>query len=235
MSERPKRSPEVRRRIREGVRLVTLAPEHFEPLEELQRVVFPNLGAHELLTAENFASHYEIFPEGDVVALVRHTPDGTELDEPRVVGLGSGFFTDFDFDDPGHTFGEIIAGGDYTHHDPEGDWYYGGDISVHPDYRGLGIGSMLYDARKEIVRRYGKRGIVAGGMLPGYDDHRDELEVPEYVEQVVEGDLSDPTLDFQMRHGFEVRGLLEGYIDDSASDDWASLIVWENETEDGVD
>ncbi|MEZ4635424.1 MAG: GNAT family N-acetyltransferase [Caldilineaceae bacterium] len=40
-----------------------------------------------------------------------------------------------------------IADGYYTNHDPHGDYYYGADISVHPDFRGLGIGRLLYDAQ----------------------------------------------------------------------------------------
>ena len=210
------------------IRIVTIRPEHVEALERLQRECFPTLGADELMTAEHFLSHYRVFPEGDFVALSSHAPDGAELDGPRVVGLGSGFFTDFDFDDPRHTFQEIIAGGYYSHHDPAGQWYYGGDISVHPDFRGHGIGSMLYDARKELVRRHGKRGIVAGGVLPGYAEHKHAMSIQEYVARVRAGGLVDPTLTFQLKHGFEVRGLLEDYLEDSASDNWATLIVWPN-------
>jgi hypothetical protein len=49
------------------------------------------------------------------------------------------------------------------------------------------------------------------------------------VDKVVAGELQDPTLTFQMSHGFEVRGLLENYLEDEADDGWAALIVWENE------
>jgi GNAT superfamily N-acetyltransferase len=145
-----------------------------------------------------------------------------------VVGLGSGFFLDFDFDQPAHTFQEIIDGGYYTHHNPDGAYYYAADISVHPDYRGKGIGRLLYNARKDLVRRYQKKGIVGGGVLPGYAQYKGKFTVAEYVEQVVDGALFDPTLTFQLRNGFQVRGLLEGYIDDSASDGWATLIFWPN-------
>lgn len=210
------------------IRIVNIRPEHAEALEQLQRDCFPTLGEDELMTAEHFRSHAEIFPEGDFVALAAQGSDGAELADERVVGLGSGFFTDFDFEEPRHTFQEIIAGGYYTNHDPQGDWYYGGDISVHPDYRGHGVGSMLYDARKDLVRRYRKRGIVAGGVLPGYAERKGQMTVAEYVERVHHGELYDPTLSFQLKHGFRVRGLLEGYLEDSASDDWATLIVWVN-------
>ena len=204
------------------IKLVSLEPHHARALEALQKTCFPTLAPHELMREEHFLSHYRVFPEGDFVAL-----DVTKEGE-RVVGLGSGFLTDFDFDHPNHTFKEMIAGGYYTNHDPNGRWYYGGDISVHPEYRGRGIGKLLYEARKKLILERGLEGIVAGGVLPGYALHRGKLSVPDYVDKVVAGELSDPTLNFQLKNGFEVRGLLKNYLEDDASDNWATLIVWEN-------
>ena len=65
-------------------------------------------------------------------------------------------------------------------------------------------------------------------MLPGYAEHKNRLSVHEYVQKVVAGELTDPTLSFQLRNGFTVRGLLENYLEDDASDGWATLIVWES-------
>ncbi len=200
------------------VSIVTICPEPAPGLAELQRVCFPTLGRNELMREEHFLSHWRIFPDGDFVALV----------EGKIVGLGSGFFVDFDFDHPNHTFQEMIAGGYYTNHNPDGAWYYGADISVHPEYRGLGIGKLLYQARKELVLRANRRGIVAGGVLPGYPRYRAQMSVHAYVERVVAGELWDSTLSFQLRNGFVVLGMLENYIEDSASDNWATLICWEN-------
>lgn len=210
------------------VRVAPAAPEHAEALEELQRTVFPNLADHELMKAEHFRLHQEVFPEGEFVALAADAPDGTPLEAERVVGLGSGFLVHFDLERPDHSFNEMIAGGTYANHDPEGDWYYGADISVHPDYRGLGLGRALYDARKALVRRLRKRGIVAGGQLPGYPQYKERMGLAEYVEKVEAGELTDPTLTFQLSNGFEVYGLIQGYIEDAYTDDWASLIVWFN-------
>ncbi|MEZ4635425.1 MAG: hypothetical protein R2873_09710 [Caldilineaceae bacterium] len=64
-------------------------------------------------------------------------------------------------------------------------------------------------------------------MLPGYVHHKGKITPTEYVERVVCGELYDPTLSFQLRNGFEVRGMLENYLEDSASDNWAALIVWD--------
>lgn len=200
------------------IELVTLEPKHAQALERLQITCFPTLAAHELMREEHFLSHCRIFPEGSFVA----------LDGSNVVGLGSGFLTDFDFENTHHTFKDIIAAGYYTNHDPAGAWYYGADISVHPEYRGRGLGKLLYEARKDLVRRSNRRGIVAGGVLPGYADHKGKLTVREYVDKVVAGELFDATLSFQLKNGFSVVDLLENYLEDEASDNWATLILWEN-------
>lgn len=228
MSPRRGSPPSAPSAAKPHIRIAQATHEHASALEALQRLVFPNLAESDLMTAHDFREHQRLFPEGEFVALTAEAPDGSPLGRDRVVGLGSGFLTDFDFDHADHTFSEMIAGGTYAGHDPDGAWYYGADISVHPDYRRLGIGHQLYRARQDLVRRLGRRGIVAGGQLPGYPGHRDRLSVPEYVAAVVAGELRDPTLSFQLANGFEVVGLIEDYMVDEYTGDWATLIVWRN-------
>lgn len=202
----------------ESIRIETIEPHHAHALEQLQRDCFPTLADSELMNARHFRNHCRLFPEGNFVALAGE----------RVVGLGSGFLIDFDFEDVQHNFQAIIDGGWYSHHDPAGDWYYGGDISVHPDFRRRGIGSRLYAARKGIVKRLNRRGIVAGGLIPGYAARKQSMSPQDYVDKVARGQLRDDTLSFQLGRGFVARGLLRDYIEDEASDNWATLIVWHN-------
>lgn len=196
----------------------TLKPEYAKPLEQLQIACFPTLGESELMREEHFLKQCEICPQCNFVAIV----------DDSIVGLGGGFLTDFNFEHPDHTFMEILAGGYYTNHQPDGEYYYGSDISVHPDYRRRGIGSKLYEARKGLVKRINRRGIVAGGLIPGFVNYKHTLTPQEYVEKVLGGELYDSTLSFQLHQGFKVKGLVENYIEDSASDNWAVLILWEN-------
>lgn len=200
------------------IKLSTIEPWHAEGLAELQRVCFPTLAEHELLQEEHFYNHCKLFPEGNFVLL-----DGT-----KVVGLGSGFLIDFDFDDAQHSFKDIIADGFYSKHNPEGDWYYGADISVHPEYRRKGLARRLYTARKNVVKKLNRKGIVAGGLIPTYAKFKKKMTVEEYVEQVIAGKIFGRTLSVQLRNGFKVKGLLENYIEDTASDNWSTLIVWDN-------
>lgn len=197
--------------------LTTLRPEHFDGLEALQRACYPTLHRDELMSALHFASQHEVFAGGQIVVLC----DG------HVIGQGSGFFTDFDFSAPAHRFRAFCDGFRFRCHNPDGAYYYGADISVHPTQRGRGIGRAIYDARKQLVRAHGKRGIVAGGLLPGYAAVRGRMSTAEYVDAVVAGRLHDPTLSFQLQQGFVVCGLLPDYIDDSASDGVATLLFWD--------
>ena len=202
----------------QSIEIVNLDASMAEQLEEIEHLSFPMANRDELLSADDIRAYARTFPEGYFVATIDGKP----------VGQGAGIYLDFDFDHPQHTILGITGEHQCGNHDPEGDWYYGTDISVHPDFRGRGIGRLLYEARKDRVRRDGKRGIVAGGALPGYFDHKHDMSAAEYVTKVVAGELSDPTLTFQLANGFEVRGMLEHYLEDEADDGWAALIVWEN-------
>lgn len=204
-----------------AVRIVNIEPAYFAALEQLQRDCFPTLADAELMKQPHFAAQFARFPEGQFVAL-----DGKRGD--RVVGQGSGFFVDFDLAHPNHAFREICGEFYFTNHDPKGAYYYGADISVHPDYRGRGVGKLLYAARKQFVQQANRRGIVAGGMIPGYARYREQMPVAAYVEQVVRGVLRDPTLTFQMSQGFAVHGIIESYLDDSVTGGAVPLILWTN-------
>ena len=201
----------------DALRFVNLLPEHAAQLAEFQKICYPFTPWESLYKEHEFVRHAAVFPEGTYVV----------LDGDRVVGVGAGVFLNFDLAHPDHDLDEL-TGTNYENHDPDGEWYYGTEICVHPDYRGLGIARHLYDLRKELVIRCNKRGIVAGGVLPGYARYRDQMSAQEYVEQVVAGKVFDPTLSVQLHNGFTLHGVLKDYFPDSETGGWASLIVWEN-------
>lgn len=184
----------------------------------LEHAVFPTIDPDDLYDARGIEMLVERFPEGNFMV----------LDGDRVIAMGLGILVEFDVDDPSHTLTEMV-GDDGAAHDPDGAWYYGTSIAVVPEYRGRGIGHALYELRKDCVRKLARRGIVAGGVLPGYAQHKDQMTADQYIEKVKLGELYDPTLTFQLENGFEAGHALPGYVRDDSVGDNSVLIIWHND------
>ncbi len=200
------------------LRFTNLTPELARGCAELELRSFPTADPDELLSLEDIEAYARTFPEGFFVC----------LDGDRVVGQGAGILLDFDFERYQHTIIGITGEHQCGNHDPDGAWYYGTDIAVDPDYRRRGIGKELYDLRKGLVRRLGKHGIIAGGHLHGFAEHKAAMTAEEYIAAVRDGVIYDPTLTFQLEQGFDLVGALEGYLADESTDGWSALIVWRN-------
>jgi 4-aminobutyrate aminotransferase/(S)-3-amino-2-methylpropionate transaminase len=160
----------------------------------------------------------ELFSDGQYVA----------LDGERVVGATATVRMNFDFQHVDHTFADVIQGGWLTSHLPDGEWLYGADISVHPEYRGRGLATAMYAARQEVVWRLGLRGQLTAGMMPGFSAYKMSMPAEEYYQGVVTGNIRDSTLSMQMNVGFEPRGLLANYISDPVCDNYSVLLVLES-------
>lgn len=205
-----------------GLHYVTPTTAMAEELAALELAAFPTTDRADLYDAAALTVLATEFPQGGVVGF-----DGPGREHPVAAGLG--VRTHFDFDHPNHHLATFFDGaptecGD----DPGGPWYYGTDIIVRPDHRRRGIGTELYDLRKDICRRLNLAGIVAGGVIPGFADHKHQMSADEYVTEVSTGRLYDRTLSFQLENGFVALCALDGYMADPAVDDHASLIVWYN-------
>lgn len=172
------------------------------------------------------------FEPQDVVDLLDIFPDGQvriRIDD-KVVACCSSLIVNFDDYGPQHTLVEITDHYRITNHNPNGDTLYGFDVTVHPDYRRRGLAKMLYQARRDICKKYNLKRIMFGGRIPGYHLYADELSVHEYVQQVVEGKLADQVLTFQLGSGFKVLDIIEGYLpEDEESMGYATLMEWKND------
>lgn len=217
-----------------GLQYVRITTEMAQVLEDLELASFPTANPDDLYDANELQLLAKEFPEGTVVGF-----DGDERSLPAAAGLG--IRVQFDLADPQHNLKRFTSeSATGSGHDPNGSWYYGTDIVVRPEYRRRGIGRELYDLRKQICRDLNLAGIVAGGVIPGYADHKHAMSADDYIVEVSAGRLYDATLTFQLANGFEAPCALANYIRDPAVDDWAALIVWHNpdyrvpESEDGV-
>jgi len=191
-----------------------------EKIVTLQQDSFPILARYDnIWHPEELKSHIQIFPLGQFVVVEE---DG------EVVGSASTLIVTLNPEYAEHTWKGITSDGMFTDHNPNGDSLYGADISTHPKFRHEGIGSMLYGARKELVLRLGLRRMISGGRLFNYQDYADKMSAFEYANKVINGELHDPVLSFELDNGFKFIKVLPEYLDDIRSQNYASFIEWLN-------
>jgi GNAT superfamily N-acetyltransferase len=203
-----------------GVKVRNTIKNDIPKIIDLQKQSYPYLAKYgNIWKAEELESHLEIFPEGQFISV---EPDGT------IVGSASTLIVSLDPEYKEHTWIDITANGMFTNHSYDGDSLYGADISSHPKYRHEGIGSMLYNARKELAIKMNVRRMIAGGRLFNYCEYADKMSALEYAEKVIRRELRDPVLSFELDNGFNFIKILPDYLDDVRSLNYASFIEWLN-------
>lgn len=195
-----------------------LRRDDFPAIHRISTQIYPDSPAWSDAQLE---SHLAVFPEGQLVA----EEDG------EVVGMAASLIVLWDEYSFDTAWREFTADGTFTNHDPvKGRTLYGAEIMVTPAKQGGGVGKALYEARRELCRRLGLLRIRAGARLAGYHRYADGMSPEEYAEKVVRGQLSDPTLSFQLKRGFEVLAVARDYLrHDPESFGHAAVIEWINE------
>lgn len=194
--------------------LQTPEPHHAIQQAKLQRIVFPTLSEEELITEAQYLKHLSIFPEGQIIV----------LDGDQVIASTTTFRQNYHKGH--HTFLEISDNLWLGTHEPEGDWLYGLDVSVHPDYQGKGIGKAIYNARQEVAQSLGCLGQLTAGMPIGYDAVKDSMSIATYCEKLIQGQMIDPTITPQTKCGFKLVEPLFDYLDDPRSGNCSILMFW---------
>lgn len=188
-----------------------------EGISALMTRAYPTMPVY---SAGNLQGQISGFPEGQFVVAV----------EDQIVGYAASFRIDEAAALGPHTWSEITGGGFASRHDPKGEWLYGMEVCVDPDWRGRRIGQRLYDARKQLVERLELNGIVFGGRMPGLARRAKRYGgAIGYLEAVKAGKIRDQVITFQINNGYEPLGVLENYlVSDKESMGCAVHMVWRN-------
>ena len=190
--------------------------EDFEQIVHLQEKCFPGMSPW---SPEQFESQLSIFPEGQICVEYKG----------NVVASSCSLVLDFDLYSAWHSWKEIADGGFIRNHTLEGNTLYGIEIMVDPEYRGLKLARRLYDARKELARRYNLMRIIIGGRIPGYLKCANKMSAREYVEKVINKRIVDPVLTTQLSNGFVLKRLIPNYLpSDGDSKGYATFLEWTN-------
>jgi hypothetical protein len=75
----------------------------------------------------------------------------------------------------------------------------------------------------------GLKRIRAGARLRNYGKFQHEMTPETYVQKIINGELGDPTLSFQVKQGFRIIGVVRDYLHcDEESCGHAAVIEWVN-------
>lgn len=194
-------------------------PEDFAAIIDLCRAIYPDSPPW---TEAQLGSHLRVFPEGQFVALGRESG--------QVIGSALSLIVLWDDYDMTMSWRDFTDHGMFTNHDPaRGRTLYGAEVMVHPVAQGKGVGTALYQARRELTLRLGLLRIRAGARLRGYHRYADRMSADDYAIRVARGEIWDPTVSFQIRRGFHILAVVSGYLrHDHESLGHAAVIEWLN-------
>ncbi|NCN40797.1 phosphoenolpyruvate carboxylase, partial [bacterium] len=194
-------------------------PKHFKDIQELCKRVYPFSKPWSL---DHLHSHRLYFPDGQLIVIDKETN--------KVVGMAFSLIISWDDYSPQDNWVDFTSSGFFHNHNPKkGRTLYGAEVMVDPEYRGQGIGKMLYKGRQEIAHRYHLSRIRAGARLRGYSKFKDQYTPQEYVKKVYNKEIFDPTLSFQLGQGFVPIDTAGNYLyNDPESLGFAAVIEWLN-------
>jgi len=192
-----------------------MEPKHFEGVIGLQRLAFPAPFDELLLWREDhLRAHLDKLPTAQWVA----------LDGDKVVGSCSNTQITQEHYDNHLSWDETVGGYSLDTFDPYGKVLYGLDISVHPDYRRMGMGRAFYTQRKIITQQmfdfYATACRIPDYQTSGCPD------VETYCEEVKFGQRIDRTLSPLLRYGLSLVDVLTNYMNDPESGNAAALLEW---------
>ncbi len=193
--------------------------EDFGALIDIQKECFPAPFPDELLWNERqLASHLEHYPEGALCVEI----DGV------VAGSLTGMLVNLDDETRSHKWEEVTDRGYISTHEPDGKSFYIVDIGIRPAYRKMDLGKLLLQASYERVVEDRLERVIGGGRMPGYKRFSAQMTAEQYAEKVLAGELKDPVITFLMRSGRTPVKLVEDYLDDEDSGNYALLMEWRN-------
>lgn len=206
----------------DDILIIPSEPQHAEAMTRLMALVYDLEadGTNEIFTPEMYRHHIEVFPEGQFTA----------WHAGQIVGVTAAMRFSFDLEHPKiEPWWEAVGRG-WLKHEPDGEWMYGVESHVHPDYQGRGVGGVLIEARFDTARLLNLRGMIAGSTLMSYAHHAHEAAPEDYVRGVVDGRYFDGNLSKQIRKGLiPIDGaVIPNYVQDPTSLGWGSVVAWHN-------
>jgi RimJ/RimL family protein N-acetyltransferase len=173
---------------------------------------------------EKFESRLKIFPQGFFVAVLNG----------KIMGVSTSEMIMHNNSRPPEKWEGITDNGWIAKtHNPKGNAAYIVSLGVSPLAGGKGLGSMLIQAQKELVKKLSLNFLVLGARCPEYHKHEfDSIPVEQYVSlRRDDKQLRDMELRFYERNGLKVIKPVLRYMDeDPESRHYGVVMAWNAQT-----
>jgi len=191
----------------------------FDELIKIQSECFPPPFPSELWwNKEQLSNHVALFPEGAMCVEI----DG------ELAGSLTSLCIDYNPLNSQHTWEEITDNGYIKNHSDHGNALYVVDISVRPAFRKFGLGKLMMESMYHLVVEKKLDRLLGGGRMPGYKQHADKETPQSYLEKVLAGEVKDPVISFLLKCGRTPVCILNNYLEDEDSLNYAVLMEWKN-------
>jgi predicted amidohydrolase/GNAT superfamily N-acetyltransferase len=201
-----------------NIEIIELKIEDYEELKKVMISAYTSM-PESYWKEKHITALTKKFPKGQVVVKING----------NIAGCALSIIVNEDVLDTAHTYNDITGDFTFSTHSENGNFIYGIDVFVAPDYRGLRLGRRLYDYRKELCENLNLKGIVFGGRMPNYYKHAEFLSPRQYIDKVKSKEIEDPVINFQLSNDFRPVRILKNYLrGDEASNEYAILLRWDN-------
>ena len=200
------------------IELRKLSVEDYNELAAVMRKSYPSMPEY-IWSERSIDKLTTIFPAGQICITV----DG------KLAGACLSILIQLDDFEKNHTYKQITGNYSFDTHTNDGDTLYGIEIFVDPQHRELRLARRLYNARKELCEMLNLQRILIGGRIPFYHKYSGELTPRQYINKVINKEIYDPVLSFQVANNFLPIRIMRNYLpEDKLSEENAVLMQWTN-------
>ena len=194
------------------------APHDYPALKHLMQLAFSDIeGAY--APEEEMLMLHKLYAPAQVLCF---------FDE-ELIGANIGRIVPFETYAAPHTQAECIDLARYVPEAAVGDWIYGLDIFVHPQYQNLKIGKQIFEIFLHNVYADNFRGVVGISRAVNYLEHAHEMDLETYTAKVKARELNDSVLSFHLRNGAEFVSVSPNFSeDDAASNGYGVFLKFDN-------
>jgi len=191
---------------------IKMAKSDKKPKLIIRHAILEDIPEIQALSAQVYV--HDQYNRAELRGQIRHFPEGqfVALFQGKIVGYCASLIITEKKAMKYHTWREITGNGYCSTHKRNGDFLYGVDVFVDPKFRRMRIGERFYKERMNLCKHLQLKGIIFAGRMPLLRKKYRQVGSPQdYLKAVLEKKIRDPVINFQLRHGFEILGILNDY------------------------